>query len=58
LRLEFQAIEELTGAENGDSVVLAEFQQVPIAGDDEIGMAFDGAFQNAIVVRVVFDHPQ
>jgi hypothetical protein len=31
-------------------VILAEFQQVPIAGDDEIGMAFDGAFQNAIVV--------
>src|ERR1035437_3701748 len=47
------SFEKLPHRDNGNSIIVANPQQMSVSADDKIGVARDGAFQNAIVVRVV-----
>ena len=47
---------ELNHGYHGDSLVYLESAEMAIAGDDQIGMAFHGAFENPVVTRIVYDY--
>ena len=38
--------------------VLAETEEVRVAGHDHLGLGSDGAFQHAVIVRISFDDAQ
>ena len=48
----FEQGEKLSGFQDRNALVFLEAQQVLIAGDDEVRLGFDGAFEDA-VVRII-----
>jgi hypothetical protein len=49
-------IEKLPGREDRYAGMRLEFQQMPIATDDVVGLASHRAFEHAVIIRVVLDH--
>lgn len=45
-------IEELAGSYDRDIIEGAQGEQVLVAGDDEVGVACDGTFEDAVIVGV------
>ena len=52
---ETQSAPKIDRADDGHALVGFQFSQVAVAGDDDIGVAGNGAFENAIVGRIVVD---
>jgi len=50
-----QGPEEVYGADDGDALVLLEREEVPVAGDDEVGVSGKRGGENVVVVGVVGD---
>ena len=50
-----QRPEEIHGANDGDTFVFLEGEQVPVAGHEEVGASGKGTGENGVVVGVVGD---
>jgi hypothetical protein len=51
-----QGAQEIDRTDDRDALVGFQFQQVTVAGDDEVSLTGDGAFENAVVSWIFADH--
>lgn len=48
-------IEKLPDGDNGNALVGAHSEQMPVAADNVIGSPCPGAFKDAVIVGIIFD---